>query len=189
MWLHRDDITIPVEDIVGTLTELKKTGLIRSFGFSNWDAARLLKAWKIAEKSGGFAANQPMWSCARINKERLGDQTQRTMDDEMFRFHHETKLTAVPYTSQASGYFSKLASGNVRNSLTNLYGNEENLKRMERIKRCSEETGLSVNDISLAYLRSQPFPAVPIIGFKNKEQLSDNLQKMNLTLLQPCGIY
>ncbi|HBN82326.1 MAG TPA: hypothetical protein DDZ89_00625 [Clostridiales bacterium] len=104
------------------------------------------------------------------------------MDDEMFRFHDQVKLTAVPFTSQASGYFTKLATGNVRNGLMNIYGNIENQERFERIQECSRETGLSIHDISLAYLKSQSFPTVPIIGFKNKNQLTHNLEKMDLTL-------
>ena len=182
LWLHRDDPRVPVEDIVGTLTDLNQKGYIRAFGFSNWDAPRLKAAWQIAGKTGGFAANQPMWSCARINNEKLGDQTVKIMDDEMFRFHDQVKLTAVPFTSQASGYFTKLATGNVRNGLMNIYGNIENQERFERIQECSRETGLSIHDISLAYLKSQSFPTVPIIGFKNKDQLTHNLEKMDLTL-------
>lgn len=182
LWLHRDDVNVPVEDILVTLTDLVKVGKVRYFGFSNWGAERLEEAWRLAGESGGFAANQPMWSCALINKKALGDQTVQIMDERMFRFHAETKLTAIPFTSQASGFFTKLAEGNVKGSLMRIYGNDENMKRFERIQKVSQETGLPIHDISLAWIKSQPFPVVPVIGFKNKEQLAQNLHVMELTL-------
>jgi aryl-alcohol dehydrogenase-like predicted oxidoreductase len=189
LYLHRDLEDVPAEEITETLRKLKKEGLIRYYGFSNWSTDRLKKVRELVGDTGGFAANQPMWSCARINKESLSDQTLRIMDDEIFLFHKETKLTAVPFTSQARVYFAKLEEGRVSSSLKKIYDNEENRKRFERLKKCSEETGLSVNDLSLAYLKSMPFPTVPIIGFKDKEQLLQNLKNMDITLPEKTVMY
>ncbi len=186
LWLHRDDENIPVEYIIDMMNKQVTAGKIRYFGCSNWSAHRIKQAYDfVSEKKEftSFIANQPMWSCALINSESLSDKTVKVMDDYMFCLHKKHQLTAVPFTSQARGFFTKLHTG-TGTALDKIYGSLENEMRFERIKKVSQDLSRSIGAVSLAYLKSQPFPTVPIIGFKDKNQLIENLKVMDF-LLEP----
>ena len=185
-WLHRDDPGRPVGEILETLEESARAGSIRHYGCSNWRPARMREAHAYAREHGmaGFVANQPMWSFARPDVLRLTDRTMVAMDGEGERFHRETGTAVVPYSSQARGFLTKWERGpeTVNAKLRDLYGSAENLARLERARRVADELGTSVGTVALLYLMSSPFPAVPIIGAKNPQQLRDGLAAADLSL-------
>ena len=59
-------------------------------------------------------------------------------------------------------------------------------QRMDRIvpavKTVSDETGSSMAQVALAWLRYRPVPVIPIIGARKLSQLQDNLASFDLTL-------
>src|SRR5262249_12268027 len=59
-------------------------------------------------------------------------------------------------------------------------------QRAERItaavKKLSDETGRSMAQVALAWLRYRPVPVIPIIGARKLSQLRDNLSSFDLTL-------
>ena len=57
-----------------------------------------------------------------------------------------------------------------------MYSNGENIERLRRLQRVSEEVSLSISAISLAYLTNQPFPTFPIAGFANVQQLLESIE-------------
>lgn len=190
-WLHRDDPARPVSEILETLARQVQTGKIRCFGCSNWKTERIREAqlYAAAHNLPGFTGNQMMWSLAAADPDRLADKTLALMDPAMFRFHLESGLAAVPYTSQAGGYFTKLAENRVGNpsggrvtNSANPYDTPQNRSRLERIREIGEQTGFSITQIVLGYLRSQPFPTVPIVGPKTLVQLQDCLTAVEVQL-------
>jgi aryl-alcohol dehydrogenase-like predicted oxidoreductase len=50
------------------------------------------------------------------------------------------------------------------------------------VKTVSDETGRSMAQIALAWLRYRPVPVIPIIGARKLSQLQDNLASFDLTL-------
>jgi aryl-alcohol dehydrogenase-like predicted oxidoreductase len=191
-WLHRDDPTRPVSEILEILAGQVKAGKIRYFGCSNWKTERIREAQQYAAGHDlpGFTGNQMMWSLAAADPSRLADKTMVLMDPAMWRYHLESGLAAIPYTSQGGGYFTKLAenrlktpSGRVANA-GNPYDTPQNRARLERIRQITAQTGLSITQIVIGYLRAQPFTTVPIAGPKSLKQLSDCLTAAE-TLLTP----
>lgn len=176
-WLHRDDPTTPVEQIIETLNAQVSAGKIKHFACSNWRTDRIRAANAYAAKHGvqGFVANQPMWSLAHVPQAALADQTCVVMDDVMRAMHVETKLACVPYSSQANGFFQKKASGAVNGSPKSMYATEENSRRAERVMQVAQEAGMTISEVVLAYLLSQPFVVFPIVGCRNLDQLRDTL--------------
>src|SRR3981081_2485058 len=59
-------------------------------------------------------------------------------------------------------------------------------QRTERIvaalKTVSDETGRSIAQVALAWLRYRPVPVIPIIGARKLSQFQDNLASFDLTL-------
>ena len=186
-WLHRDDPTQPVADILETLNEQVTKGKIRYFGCSNWRLERIQEAQEYSALHGmqGFAGNQLMWSLAIPNPEAFSDPTMVGMDGEMKAYHVQRGLAALAYTSQARGFFARLAQSPIDElpeTLKKQYGSQENLKRMARLKKLAEEVSLPLSVLSLAYIVSQPFPAYAISGCSTMEQLRENLWAEDLQL-------
>lgn len=105
-WLHRDDPQRQVEDIIVTMNILVQQGKIRYFGCSNWRSERIEAAQHYAVKIGmqGFAASQTKWSLASYSPGN--DPTTVTLDENELAYHERTGMPAIPYNSQASGFFS-----------------------------------------------------------------------------------
>ncbi|MES1194372.1 MAG: aldo/keto reductase, partial [Opitutus sp.] len=177
-WLHRDDESRPVGHFVDLLNLFLREGKIRAFGTSNWSPARLRAAQDYARASGqqGFAVNQPLWS--------LGCQQARPppfsgyviFDAAMHRFHRETGLAVVPYTSQANGFFSKLALPPAQRPAkfeAHEFHTPPNLAAGKIVLDLSRARTVAPSAIVLAYLWSRPFPVIPIVGAHTIAQLED----------------
>jgi aryl-alcohol dehydrogenase-like predicted oxidoreductase len=186
-WLHRDDPNHPIDEILETLNDQVKAGKIRYFGCSNWRTARIQAAQIYAAENRlqGLVANQMMWSLAPVDVGGIKDKTMVVMDEDMREYHLETGLAATPYSSQANGLFQRMAAGTLKQmdpDMRGMYLAEENRDRFERIKRVAAESGLTVTQIVLGYLRSQPFPTIPIVGCRTVEQLRDSLNAAHVKL-------
>jgi len=173
-WLHRDDPARPAGEIIEMLRGFAMAGKIRYYGCSNWRAARIVEAQAYAKAHGlaGFVGDQMMWSLAAPEPAALSDKTMVPMDQALWRYHRETGLAAIPYSSQAGGWLQKAAAG-VRTRP--VYDTAGNRARLARAQRLAAETGWTLTQIALGYLLSQPFVTVPIVGCKNAGQLDDSL--------------
>lgn len=186
-WLHRDDPTRPAGEIIETLQAQVQAGKIHYFGCSNWRTERIRAAQEYAAQTGrpGFVANQMLWNLGRPDFEVMGDPTIAGMDESMWQYHRQTNLAAIPYSSQANGFFTKLAQGRegaIREGTQRVYHHPENYRRAERVQTLSAETGLSATQIVLGYLLAQPFPTIPIVGCRTLDQLADSLSASEVTL-------
>ena len=177
-WLHRDDPTRPVEHFIDLLNHFLHEGKIRAFGASNWSAARLGAANDYARKSGqwGFTANQPLWCLGSASARPPSDPGLVRFDRAAYDFHRETGLAVVPYTSQAKGFFAKLALPKEKQP-ADLAKNENhtppNLAAAAVAGQLARQRGVNLSAVVLAYLWSRPFPVVPIVGPRTIAQLED----------------
>ena len=179
-WLHRDDPSRPVEDILHTLNNQAQAGKIRALGASNWSAARIRQAQAYAAAHGlqGFAADQVLWNAAALAKYPYGDTTVGFMDAERYAFHQETGMAAIPFQPQAYGLFSRMDKGTLEQmnpGFRGFYRLAESQARYEQMKQVMNETGYTITQVVLGYLRCQPFVTVPIVGCRNEEQLADSM--------------
>ncbi len=186
-WLHRDDSNRPVEDILETLESQVRAGKIRYYGASNWKTPRLREAAAFARKNGitGFVADQSFWNVAVLAGQPYGDATLGWMDEERFRFHFETGMAMIPYQSQAYGLFQRMANGTLdqmNQGFRGFYKAVETSERYERMMQLKACTGLTITQIVLGYLISQPFVTIPIVGCRKKEQLRDSMTALEVHL-------
>lgn len=182
-YLHRDDPRIPVEVIVDALEHYVRKGNIRYYACSNWTVPRIEQANRYAESKGyaGFVAVQNLWNLGEVNPGSIKDPTMVVTDRGVVDWHERTGVAAVPYSSQANGFFSgkyrKEAESPASSGggVVRVYYNETNFTRLERAERIAKERGTTSNQIALAYLIAQRFPVFPIVGCKKREHLLDSL--------------
>lgn len=185
-WLHRDDEARPVEEIMETLADQVRAGKIRHAGCSNWRLARIRAAQDAARQRGwtGFVGNQMMWSLAKMEHRDLGDKTMVVMDDALHAYHRESGLAAIPFSSQAAGWFQKrapLPAGGADVPKSG-YDTPVNAARLARARQLAAETGLTLTQIVLGYLTGQPFATFPIVGCRTLAQLRDSLTAADIRL-------
>lgn len=185
-WLHSDNPQAPVEPLVDALIGHQKAGRIRYFGASNWSADRILAAQAYAKSIGhaGFAAVQPFWGLAEPNAEGAAAQGYGQYYEDGLRAAHEAGLPMAPYAGQSRGFFTKLAEGEagLRDDLKAMYLNDANRARLKTVQALAAKHGVSINEIVLAYLTSQPLQTIPIIGASRPEQLDESVKAASLKL-------
>ena len=177
-WLHRDDENKPVGEIIDMMNRLVKSGKIVKFGASNWTSKRIAEANEYAKNNElmGFSASQIRFNPAYCLGERGGLVG---MDENEFEFYKSNNMPVVAYSSQAKGFFSKMAEHG-ENALSdkakNRYLCEENLNRLEILKRLSKKYDVSVAGIICGAFSSFSVPEVfPVIGGSRLEQIEDSL--------------
>jgi aryl-alcohol dehydrogenase-like predicted oxidoreductase len=186
-WLHRDDVTRPVGHFIDLLNAFLREGKIRAFGASNWTTDRIRAANEYAHTTGqsGFVANQPFWclGCAQSRPPPFTGYVK--LDAAMYRFHLETGLAVVPYTSQASGFFSKLAlppAARPAGFENHEFHTPPNLAAGRIVLHLATAKHVTPSAIVLAYLWSRPFPVVPIVGSRTAAQLEDCAAALSVRL-------
>lgn len=166
-WLHRDDESRPVRDILETLTEICERGYAKYVGVSNWKTERIAEANACAEAHGlvKLYANQPQFSLAP--QYLVEDPTLCQMDENMYAFHLRNMTPCVAFSAQSKGYLAKMAlegEGALNDKVRRRFHTPENVALLERAKALAAESGLSIAALALAWLTSQPFPTFPIAG-------------------------
>src|SRR5260221_11566965 len=81
-WLHRDDPSTPVEEVMLMLEDFRKAGKMRYSGLSNWTQPRAEAASLAAEKLGVecFIRIPNQWNLAKWEAAK-GDKTRAYTDD------------------------------------------------------------------------------------------------------------
>jgi aryl-alcohol dehydrogenase-like predicted oxidoreductase len=175
-WLHRDDPALPVGPIMDCLHLFQTEGKIKFYAASNWTPERIREANAYAKEHGyiGFVASQVEWNLGVFHRLAGPDSTMLGFSSGFLRLHGETGLAAIPYASQAGGYFGK-RSLNPELVKGNPYDTPVNRKLHACLVSAQAATGLSMNQMVLAYLFSHRFPVVPLVGCRTQEQLVDSM--------------
>ncbi|MHB1357862.1 MAG: aldo/keto reductase [Anaerolineae bacterium] len=190
-WLHRDDPSIPVGEILGILHEHLAAGRIRALGASNWTVARLQEASEYAARHHvvSFCASQIGWSLAQPNPVKSVYAGTLNMDISTMAYHLDSKLPVVAYSSQAGGFFGgkySRASANdpvmAKSGIARNYFNDINFTRLERAQALATRLGQTSNAIAVAYLTNQPFAGFAITGCRTLEQVRDSCAAADVRL-------
>ena len=184
-WLHKDDENKPVDEIINMMNDLIKSGEILKFGASNWTTERIRRANQYADENGliGFSASQIRFNPAYCLGERTGLVG---MDVDAFKFYKKNNMPVVAYSSQAKGFFSKMAEKGesaLSDKAKKRYLCRENIDRLEVLKQLSKQYSTSIAGIICGAFSSFEVPEVfPVIGGSRIEQIKDSLNGADVKL-------
>lgn len=184
-WLHRDDENTPAGQIVEIMNTFVKEGKIKKFGASNWTSKRIAEAETYAEKHGldGFSASQIRFNPAYCLGERGGLVG---MDDAEFEFYKKRNMPVAAYSSQAKGFFSKVAEQGIEalsEKAKKRYLCDENLRRVEVMKELANKYDCSIAALICGAFSSFDVPNVfPIIGGSRISQIVDSMNGGDVVL-------
>lgn len=186
-WLHADNPEAPVEPIIDALIGQQEAGRIRHFAASNWSADRVIAANAYAENIGkpGFVAVQCFWGLAVPDAAAAAQQGYLNYYEGLYEALHAQGMPMVVYGAQSGGYFTKLADGGadaLPDGLKARYANPANAGRLAAAQAIAREHGVSLNEVALAYIASQPLITVPIFGGSSPEQVRDSVKAAQVRL-------
>ena len=157
---HMWDYQTPLYDILDGLNQMVKEGKTRYIGISNCFAWQLCKANALAEKEGfsKFVSVQSHYNLIFREDER-----------EMAPFCREENIAMTPYSSLAGGRLSKHPGETSKRLQEDSYAQmkyggmaDRDAPIIRRVAELAERRGVSMTEISLAWLLSKA--AAPVVG-------------------------
>ncbi len=174
-YAHRIDPDVPVEEMVGAMSDLVKQGKVRYLGLSEASANSLRKAYAVHP----IAALQSEYSLLT-----------RDVEKEILPVCKELEITFVPFSPLARGLMTntlnlnELAENDFRKSLPRYQQeyqeNNQNLARA--FADVASKKGCTPAQLALAWLLAQGDNIIPIPGTKKRNKLADNAGSVNIEL-------
>lgn len=178
---HQDTEITALEETLSALSDEIKKGRIRYIGLSNETPWGTLKFLHLAEKLGldKFVSVQNPYNLLN-----------RTYEIGMSEIAHYENVGLLAYSPLAFGYLTgKFRHGarptNARVTLFSRfsrYSNPESEWATEQYAQLAEQHGLTLTQLSLAFIKQQFFVTSTIIGATNLEQLKENIQAFEIDL-------
>ncbi len=186
-WVHIWDQITPVEEVMRGLDDLVRAGKVLYTGISD------APAWWIAEAN--TLAHFRGWS-PFVGLQIEYSLIERSVERELIPMAKALNIGVTAWSPLAGGVLtgkyhghggssvSPSEQGRMNNDMLKDFMPER--ERTERIlaavKSVSDETGRSMAQVALAWLRYRPVPVIPIIGARKLSQFQDNLASFDLTL-------
>ena len=173
---HRVDPEVPIEDTVGAMSELVKSGKVRHLGLSEAAPQTIRRAHKV-HRITALQTEYSLWS--------------RDVEQEILPTVRELGIGFVAYSPLGRGFLSGQfrkpedipADDWRRNSPRfqgeNFYRNLELVKRIEEIAR---EKKATPSQLALAWVLSRGKDVVPIPGTKRRKYLEENAAAVRIRL-------
>lgn len=181
-WVHIWDAITPVEEVMRGLDDLVRQGKVLYVGISD------VPAWWIAQAN--TLADLRGWS-RFVGLQIPYNLIERTVERELIPMAKALDIGVTAWSPLSNGVLTGKYHGHGGSELGRM--NSETMKtfmpeqqRAARIvaavKIVSEQTGCSMAQVALAWLRYRPLRVIPIIGARKLMQLQDNLASFDLEL-------
>ncbi len=173
----RIDPQVPIEDVVGTLADMVKAGFVRYVGLSEVGAGTLRRAHAVHP----IADLQIEYSLISRGIEAAILPTARSLG---------VGITAYGVLSRGliSGHWTpnRQIQREFRGFLPRFSNDNlpRNLAIVDRISSVAKSKGASVAQMAIAWVLSRGQDIVPLVGARTRDQLSETLGAMDITLTQ-----
>lgn len=176
--LHRVDPATPIEESVGALADLIKSGKVRAIGLSEASAATLRKAHAV-HPIDSLQTEYSLWT--------------RDPEDEILATCKELGIGFLAYSPLGRGFLTgqikqiddlpkdDFRRGSPRFSPEN-FG--KNLELVAKVEALAQAKGVKPSQLALAWVLAQGDFIVPIPGTKRRTYLEENTKAVDITLSQ-----
>jgi aryl-alcohol dehydrogenase-like predicted oxidoreductase len=179
--LHGWDIRGSLEEALSALDHLVRDGKVLYVGVSNWPVRHIARALALADAHlhERFVSLQAYYSLVG-----------RDVEHELVPLCLEQELGLLPWSPLAGGFLSgKFRRGqegpnDARRTRFDFppIDRERGLDAVEKMAEIAAARGVSIAQIAIAWLRSQPAVTSVILGANKLDQLEDNLAAADLEL-------
>lgn len=180
--IHRWDPETPIEETLGALNDVLRSGKARYIGASSMYAWQFAKALYTADLHGWtrFVTMQNHYNLVYREEER-----------EMIPLCAEEGIGVIPWSPQARGFLSgnrdrtgegKTVRGKTDDFAKELYRREEDFAVAERVGELAREVGASNAQVALAWLLSKSVVTSPIVGASKLRHLDEAIGALSVKL-------
>jgi len=178
---HVFDPETPLEETMGALNDLVRSGKVRYLGCSNFQAWQIVRAQEIARKNGWapFTCLQPEYNLLC-----------RSTEWDLVPVAQHEGLGIIPWSPLAGGWLTgkyqrdkKPDAGRVawaeaagwQATGYSAHNNDHTWGIIDALNLVSQQTGKTLAQCALRWLMQKPGVTCPIIGASSLKQLHDNL--------------
>jgi len=184
--LHFNDPNTPIDETLGALDDLVRTGKVRYIGCSNFLAYHLARALGRSEVRGfaRFDSVQPRYNLLFREFER-----------EMFPLCLEEGVGVIPYNPIAGGMLSgkhdrtkppdegtRFMLGNAGQMYQDRYWHDNVFDTVDQLTKLADEAALALPTLAVAWVLAHPAITAPIVGASRPEQLDATLAAVDTEL-------
>jgi aryl-alcohol dehydrogenase-like predicted oxidoreductase len=175
--IHRPDPTVDIEETLGALTDLQRAGKIRAFGCSTFPAHEVVESQWVAERRGlgRFVTEQPPYSLLA-----------RGIEADLLPVCARYGMGVIPWSPLAGGWLSgRFGTGKDNTSRRSAMlkdrfdveqpDNVRKLQAVDALQAVADEAGITLVELSVAWVLEHPTVTAPIIGPRTMEQLESQL--------------
>ncbi|MEW8977522.1 MAG: aldo/keto reductase [Symbiobacterium sp.] len=182
--VHRWDPETPIEETMRALEDLVRSGKVRYIGCSNFAAWQIVKANAVADRHGWarFISNQPEYS-----------PVNRQIEREVVPACEAEGVGQIVYFPLAGGLFtgkyrrgeappagSRAATQGSR--FVERWFTDANFDLVEAMERLAAEAGVTLAQLTLAWVMSRPGITAAIVGASRPEQVLQNVSACDVRL-------
>ena len=170
-WYHRPDGVTPIADTLEALDRLVRAGTVRAIGASNFSAAMIEEADRVARERGltRFCAIQNEYSLLK-----------RDAEAEVLPACERLGIAFIPYFPLASGLLTGKyqrgapAPAGTRLAERNELATDAQWTLIEALSDYSQERGLTLGEVATGALLASPAVSSVIAGATKPEQVAAN---------------
>jgi len=176
LYQHRVDPKVPIEEVIGVMSELIREGKVRFLGLSEAGADTIRRAHRIHPISA-LQSEYSIW--------------ERNLELNIIPLLHELTIGLVPFCPLGRGFLTgklKPAADYIVNDFRRgdprMQGEnfEENMKIVSFVERIAKKNRSTSAQVALAWLLQKGDGIVPIPGTKKRSYLEENTLSAKLTL-------
>ena len=175
--IHHPDPDTPLDETLGALDTIVRSGKARYVGCSNlpaWQTARALGRSEVLGLAR-FASVQPRYNLLFRQVER-----------ELFPLCAADGLAVIPYNPLAGGFLSgkhrretgptpgtRFTLGTAARRYQERYWREREFETVDALGAVAAEAGMSLAQLAIGWVLANPVVTAPIVGASRPEQLDD----------------
>jgi aryl-alcohol dehydrogenase-like predicted oxidoreductase len=180
---HRYDTETPLEETMEALSEVVRQGKARYLGFSEWTADQIRAALALVPRVEKFVSSQPQYSLLYRVPER-----------EVIPLCKENGISQIVWSPLAQGALtgkykpgedppagSRAASHQMGWSMDR-FRDDDVLRAVQRLVPIAEGLGITLAQLSLAWVLREDNVASAIIGASRPEQVEENAAASGIEL-------
>ena len=182
---HRYDYETPLEETMQAFADIVRSGKALYIGVSEWNADQLRAAHHLAKDLGiQLVSNQPQYN-----------MLWRVIESEVVPLSEREGLGQIVWSPIAGGLLtgkykpgqeapagSRAVDPKSKHYIEGRVSDQELLERIQRLQPLADESGLSLAQLSVAWVLQNQNVSTAIIGASRPDQVHDNVKAVGVEL-------
>jgi len=184
---HRYDYETPLEETMQAFADIVRQGKALYIGVSEWTAEQLREGHALATELGfQLVSNQPQYSALwRVIEEKVIPTSEELgMSQIVWSPMAQGVLTGKYLPGQPVPEGSRATDEKSGADFIKRFLRDEVLEAVQKLKPIADEVGITVPQLSLAWVLHNPNVSAALVGASRPEQLEDTVKASDITLDQ-----